>query len=526
MSTKFNPFNSVKVDNPNSNQFDLSFDNKLTLDMGGLYPVLVQETLPGDNFNITPEALIRLAPMTFPIMHKVDLSIHFFYVPNRILHEKFPNFLNREPYAPLYFHSPPSAPLAEKIRVDEGSLLDYLGLPPTDIFNEPFSAYPWLAYHMIFNQYYQDQNNDETFVVVREMLKGISHLNGQLDLSTFEAPDYSFLYEIKKRAWQHDYFTSALPFAQKGETVNIPLTIEQIFGDTLSWEQADPSDPDGTLKIHNDVLKVDDGNSLTQTTLKGVSYSTDTDIELSGTINQLRTAMALQKFLEKNARSGTRYDELIKAHFGTDIGDARIQIPEYIGGLKNNVVISEVLQTSQTTDNSQLGQYSGHGVGYAQGEGFSYSTPEHGFIIGIMSVIPTTAYFQGINKKFSRLDPLDYYWPEFAQIGEQAIKNKELYYSLDDQNNEDFGYIPRYSEYKYNPSEVHGNFRGSMLDFHLARYFETRPNLNSEFIYCGANKRIFNVQDESPTSHSLYAHVYFNITAWRKIPFFTNPSGI
>ena len=233
------------------------------------------------------------------------------------------------------------------------------------------------------------------------------------------------------------------------------------------------------------------------------------------------------KILELNARSGTRYNELIRAHFGEDIGDARINRPEYIGGIKNNVMISEILQTSSTTESSALGEYAGNANAIVSGDTMHFSCPEHGFIIGMLSVIPRTAYSQGINRKYTRQDPLDYYWSHFAHIGEQAIQNKELYYnsSLTD-NDGTFGYIPRYSEYKYNASEVHGDFRTNLEDFHLARKFSNRPNLSEEFIYVNPEeqKRIFAIQQEDV--NSLYAHIYFDMQAQRKIPFFTNPGGL
>jgi len=215
------------------------------------------------------------------------------------------------------------------------------------------------------------------------------------------------------------------------------------------------------------------------------------------------------------------------AHFGEQLKDYRINRPEYLGGIKNNIVISEVLQTSATSGASALGDYAGHGTGVVSGNIIKFRSPEHGWILGLLSVMPVTAYFQGINRKLSRNGYLDYYWSEFAHIGEQAIESKELYYDTaetHEQNIATFGYIPRYSEYKYNPSEVHGNFRTDMLDFHLARNFASRPELNEEFIYAIDDKRIFAVTEEGV--NSLYAHVYFNVMAKRKIPFFSNPGGI
>lgn len=518
-----NPFNRVLVETPDRNTFDLSFDNKLTLDMGNLYPVLLQETLPGDNFHITPEMLIRFAPMTFPIMHRIDATIHFFYVPNRILWKNWTKFLAMEkvagvPYSPLYIQGTTEEPLNVKV----GSFYDYLGLPTDSNIKEKINAFPILAIYKIYNEYYQDQNNDSSFTAFRDMLESLyEKIGGRLTPDEIGLGNYDDM-PLFKRAWQHDYFTSALPWAQKGDAVNIPLQLSE-------FEVTNAYLLDGSIPAGGDI-KI--GSQSTDTLLLDITgdpikLTGDGNGALTGTINQLRAAMQLQKFLELNARSGTRYNELIRAHFGEDIGDARINRPEYIGGIKNNVMISEILQTSSTTESSALGEYAGNANAIVTGDTLHFSCPEHGFIIGMLSVMPRTAYSQGINRKYTRQDALDYYWSHFAHIGEQAILNKELYYdsSLTD-NDGTFGYIPRYSEYKYNASEVHGDFRTNMEDFHLARKFSNRPNLSEEFIYVDPveQKRIFAIQQEDV--NSLYAHIYFDMQAQRKIPFFTNPGGL
>jgi len=518
----YNPFNTIQVEVQNTNHHDLSFDNKLTLDMGKLYPCLVQDTLPGDTFYITPEMYMKMAPMVFPIMHRIDATIHFFYVPNRILWENFPQFLAGEDYHPQYIQGTNDEPL----RVDAGSLFDYLGLPISNNIKEKIDAFPLMAYFRIVNEYYVDQNNDTGYTFQRDLLKGLIKENGRLSPTQLSAPDYHDI-PIFKRAYSHDYFNSCLPYAQKGDAVNIPLELGNFMGDVVvdgaEWTPGSGGGvATGDLSANSGYIETPGPKNVL---LKGYATIDGGDATIQGTINQLRSAMALQKFLELNARSGTRYNELILAHFGTNIGDGRINRPEYIGGIKNNIVISEVLQTSSTTEDSALGDYAGHGTAMVSGNTIKFSCPEHGYILGILSIVPKTGYFQGIPRKFSRMSYLDYYWKEFANIGEQAVLNKELYYdnSLSD-NNDEFGYIPRYSEYKYNPSEVHGDFRTTMLDWHLCRKFETRPALTQEFVYVYNDKRIFAVTE--PNVNSFYAHIYFDIQAKRKVPFITNPGGI
>lgn len=514
----FNPFNIIKQESLDSNEFDLSYDSKLSLDMGKLYPIMVQETLPGDKFNITPQMLIRLQPMAFPIMHKIDASIHFFYVPNRILWKNWKKFIAGENFVPPYLQGTDETPFP----IENGSLWDYLGLPTTTNMKEKILAFPLLAYYRIYNEYYQDQNNDTYYTSVRDYLETFYETNGDLGDQSGS--------QLMYRAYEHDYFTSVLPAASFGAQVNIPLTLSSLEVEITNAQKFLGGDTniDGAIYSDGTNSGILYQNGTPDEAVKLIGTTIDEGGSLDGTINQLRSAVALQKFLELIARTGKRYNELIYAHFSVDVGDHRINRPEYIGGIKNNVVISEVLQTSATSDTDALGEYAGHGTAFVDGERIDHYCPEHGYIIGILSVIPKTAYFQGINKKFQRLTYLDYYWSHFAHIGEQAVLSKELYYDPadGDDNNDTFGYIPRYSEYKYNPSEVHGDMRNNLLDFHLARKFENRPQLNEEFIYCypADTDRIFAVQEVG--TDSLYAHIYFDVKAYRKIPFFTNPGGL
>lgn len=236
-------------------------------------------------------------------------------------------------------------------------------------------------------------------------------------------------------------------------------------------------------------------------------------------INSLRRAFKLQEWLERNARGGTRYIENILTHFGVKSSDARLQRPEYLGGSRGNMVISEVLSTADT-ENSPVGQMAGHGISMTAGNEFSYYCEEHGWIIGIINVQPVTAYQQGLHKSLNRNDRLEYYWPSFANIGEQEVKRSELYVS-DQDNDVTFGYIPRYAEYKYMNSRVAGEMRGNLSFWHLGRIFDQPPVLNQEFIESNPSTRIFAVEDQN-VDH-IYAHIFNNVKAQRKMPVFGTP---
>lgn len=516
----------IRVETPNTNRFDLSFDSKLTLDMGKLYPVLVQETLPGDYYNITPEMMIRLSPMIAPVMHRINARIHYYFVPWRLLWKNWDKFLAGEDFVKPYIQGDDD----QALPVGNGSFLDYLGLPTTENMKEKIDFGPLMAWLQIYNNYYQDQNNDSNFTVVRNNIEVLFDKNGKItpeDLLQPVGADYNF--DIPQCAYEHDALTSCLPFAQKGDAVNIPLQLVQLVGDvTVTNVQellsTDPlvgniigaAAPAGQLAVGTDAAK-----------LIGTATIDGAGAELAGTINQLRTAFATQKFLELIARSGTRYNELIEGVWGENIGDARINRPQYIGGIKNNVVISEVLQTSASDEATAqpLGQFAGHGTTYMEGNDISYKCVEHGFIIGIMSILPKTAYYQGLHPKFTRQSYLDYPIPQFYHIGEESVKNKEVYYDNTLTNLDDtFGYRPRNTLHKMNQSEVHGQMRSSLLYWHLARKFDNQPNLNAEFIYVQNDKRIFAVED--PDTDSYIAHIYHSINANRKLPIFSTPAGL
>ena len=496
-------FSKIQLNRPQSSTFNLSHQRKFTCDMGYLVPILCQETLPGDKWDINSSQIARLQPMLTPMMHDVDIFIHYFHVPNRILFDGWEKFITGGESGLEQVLLPTMN--MDKMSVINGSnfdfrLADYLGLPvksksvAADLYKyggEQISILPFLAYQKIYNEFYRDQNltdnlDDDLF---NNVIGGINNqFNNSADLFT-----------LRKRAWKHDYFTSALPFAQKGSPVTIPLgkTAPLITVDGSSYVR----DADGNLLPYGTHSTSAVGNfqsggyngaqmDVTEHTLADLSNAS------SSSVTDLRRAFKLQEWLEKNARAGSRYVESLLSHFGVRSSDGRLQRPEFLGGSSSPMMISEVLQTSQT-DSSPQGNMAGHGLNLGNGGNISKYFEEHGIIIGIMSVMPKPEYSQGIPKMFSKNDKFSFFWPEFEHVGEQPILNKELYNDFTDNKNDDiFGYLPRYSEYKYIPNTVHGEFKTTLDFWHMGRIFAKRPHLNNDFISCSPTNRTFAVPDE------------------------------
>ena len=502
-----NLFNSIKLSKPKKNVFDLTHDVKLSADMGNLTPILTMECVPGDKFDISCESLIRFAPMVAPVMHRMDVTMHYFFVPNRILWDNWEKFITDAnsglvaPYLAVNSGWATNAP-----RIPLLKTLDYLGVPPptTGSATLNFNALPAAAYQCIYNEYYRDQN----------LIAPVDYKLTDGD-NTNTLQRCQDMLTLRKRAWEHDYFTASLPFAQKGAAVDIPIGL--VEGDLPVYLNSS----NGTT-LNGSPASVNVGAQGGRTDVPADSLYADTSnatIEPT-TINDLRRAFRLQEWLEKNARGGTRYIENILTHFGVKSSDARLQRPEYITGVKSPVVISEVLQTGQS-DTTPQGNMAGHGISVTSGRAGSYYCEEHGYIIGIMSVMPKTAYQQGVPKTFLKNDSLDYFWPSFANIGEQPVTKDEIY-AYTATGDDTFGYVPRYAEYKYMPSRVAGEFRTDKLNFwHLGRIFDTEPALNQNFVECVPTKRIFAVEDVE--GDSLYCHVLNKIRAIRPMPKYGTP---
>lgn len=466
-------------------KFSLSNYKLLSCDMGELVPCGLTEVLPGDSIQHATSVLTRVSPLLAPVMHPVHIRMHHWFVPHRLVWDEWEPFITGGPdgnNASVF----PTITFASGAAV--GSLADYLGVP-TGVNNIEVSALPFRGYALIFNENYRDQD-----------------LVTPLVIDKTSGPDTTTSTAMQNVAWEKDYFTSARPWTQKGPEVTIPLQgdapVAGLGTDSTNYLAGDPDHVvPGTSNQGNWINTGTAGlyyrQDATQTTKPGI-YADLSGVSAAN-INELRLAFALQRYEEARARWGSRYVEYLR-YLGVRSSDARLQRPEYLGGGRQTLQWSEVLQTSNDQEEGEtvetVGTLRGHGIGALRSNRYRRFFEEHGYVFSFLSVLPKTIYVQGLSRTWNRRTKEDFWQRELQHIGQQEVLFKELYASHTTPNGT-FGYQDRYDEYRRQESSVSGEFRTTALDFwHMARIFSSDPALNASFVTSNPTKRINAVQTE------------------------------
>jgi hypothetical protein len=510
-------------------RFDRQSGHKTAFDAGYLIPIYVDEVLPGDSFSLRMTAFCRLATPLFPFMDNLHLDTFFFFVPNRLVWDNWVKLMGEQtnPGDSISYVIPQMVSPAGGYAV--GSLQDYMGLPTVGQVaggsTVSHSALFTRAYNMIYNEWFRDENLQNSVVV-----------------DTDNGPDTPSDYVLLRRGKRHDYFTGCLPWPQKGTAVSLPLGTQAPLvsnGNNMQWRG-------GAGAFFNPTSTGAAGASVTLNVASGagpLNYGAsgapvaglyaDLSAATAATINQLRQSFQIQKLLERDARGGTRYTEIVRAHFGVISPDARLQRPEYLGGGSTPVTVNPIAQTSgsgATGTSAPLGNLAAMGTALASGHGFSQSFVEHGMVIGLCAVRADLSYQQGLRKMWSRRTRYDFYFPEFAMLGEQAVLNKELYVRGDANDDLVFGYQERWAEYRYFPSQITGLMRstsaGTIDAWHLSQRFTSLPTLNSTFISDTPPVSRVTAVGAAANGQQMLMDAFFSVRSVRPMPMYSVPGLI